>query len=107
MNPVAVIRGALNAIASEDAEHRRIMLDAVEDELSRIRGGCRCERLLKAATCLPDDVGEPAQRLLQIALCDVRALAGHGQRPGMAAGLAVIASTATRLASECVETPSD
>lgn len=47
MNPVATIRGVLDVIASEDPEHQRIMLDAVEEELIRIRGGCRCERLAR------------------------------------------------------------
>ena len=47
MNPVAIIRGALEAIAAEDATHREIMFDAVRDELNRYQGGCPCERLAR------------------------------------------------------------
>lgn len=46
MNPVAIIRGALEAIKSEDAQHQAIMYAAVQDELNAICGGrCRCELL--------------------------------------------------------------
>lgn len=47
MNPVAIIRGALDAIQAEDEQHREIMLNAVRAELDAIQGGCPCERLAR------------------------------------------------------------
>lgn len=45
----SVILMALRDIAQEaDVAHREIELNAVEDELIRIRGGCHCERLAHA-----------------------------------------------------------
>jgi protein-tyrosine-phosphatase len=41
MNIAAIIAGALNALESEDQQHREIILDAVIERVKRIRGGER------------------------------------------------------------------
>jgi hypothetical protein len=47
MNPVAIIKGALEAIAHEDEQHQQIMLNAVRAELDAMQGGCPCEQLAR------------------------------------------------------------
>jgi hypothetical protein len=109
MNPVAIIRGALEAIGAEDKPHRDIMLNAVRAELDTMQGGCPCEQRLHHATCLPDDEGEAAKMLLRTVHRDLQAVArfsgNHG--PGFGGGLAVISEMAERLAGQCDETESD
>ena len=104
-DPAKIILGALRVIESEqDHLHRETMLDAVEDELRRIRGGCRCERRLHMATSLENDRGEAARMLMRIAHRNLQAIAEcRCSRDGMAEGLAVIAEMAGRLAGEMDE----
>ena len=57
-DPVRIIHGVLDAIEAEDSEHRRIMLEAVYEDVCRRPGGCECVRRMHEATWLPDDAGE-------------------------------------------------
>jgi hypothetical protein len=96
-------------MAEPDHLHRETLWEGISQVANRELGGCECERRIHAATRLPDDRGEAAKMLLPRVLSDLQTVArfrgNHG--PGFAEGLAVIGSTATRLAGECVETPSD
>jgi hypothetical protein len=104
-DPVRVINGALNAIDSEDTDHRKIHQEAVYENLCMRMGGCECVRRMHEATRLPNDDGEAARQLLGIVQRDLQCVArfrgNHG--PGFGAGLAVIANEAARLARECDE----
>ena len=99
-DPSKIALGSLRAIAGEqDQIHREIMLGAIEDEIRFLFGGCRCERRLQTATCLPDDAGEAARMLLNRLHQDVTALCEYrGPRDGLGHGLAVAVERLTRLA---------
>ena len=107
-NPAKIMIGAIAAIDTEpDYLHRKTMIDAVEDEW-RNRFGCRCERNMRAAVCLPNDAGEAARMLLRRLMDDVTLLVEYrGPRDGMAEGMAVAAERLQRLAGMSDEFDSD
>lgn len=109
MNHAETIITELQQIAAiYDRLYRDAQFDQVEDELRRLRGGCRCERLLHAATALEGDEGEAARMLLNILHRDVTMICEYrGPRAGLAAGLAVEAERLTRLVGGMDETESD
>lgn len=107
-DPARIIIGALRAIDSEaDYLHRKMMLEAVEEEM-RSLFGCRCERRMRSAVCLPNDSGEAARMLLRRLMEDVTVLCEYrGPRDGMAEGMAVAAERLQRLAGMDDEYDSD
>lgn len=96
-------------MAEGDRLHRATLWEGIEAVCRRELGGCECERRLHEATRRPNDEAEAAKMLLPRVLADLQCVARfRGNRgPGFAQGMAIIASTATRLAGECTETDSD
>jgi len=96
-------------MAEDDRLHRTALLEGIEAVCRRELGGCECERRLHDATRRPNDEAEAAKMLLPRVLADLQCVARFkGNRgPGFAEGLAIIASTATRLAGTFDETDSD
>jgi hypothetical protein len=103
MNPARIIHAALEANDADDPVHRKIVLEAVYEDVCRRLGGCECVRKMHDATRLPNDDGEAARQLLGIVQRDLQCVArfkgNHG--PGFGEGLAVLANEAGRLAREC------